>query len=420
MDQDFVRRSIKAIGQVVCKVDRVAKKGIESLREYINHEAGTESALQEAVIASSKILRKYPKKHDHLIKDICAQVERIDEPESKAALIWILGEFADKIDNSDKILQGYIDSFSDEPNHVCLQILTAAVKMYIKKSDECEDMVMNVLKLASEESDNPDLRDRGYIYWRMLSTDPTATKDVILIKRPEYTEELSNLMGNEVKEIFEHTVGIEKKKVDLKTKEVPEENDDEEEEDEKEVVEEPKKSKKGKKDKGAKADKKQKKNKKEKEKVQQVEVEEEVVVDEPPASSALDDILGLGLSDEPAPSSSVAPGSAVSDPLADIFGPPPTSNGASSGMTSATPAWDSSDIFGGSLGAAASPVSDASTFVKPKWAEVLSAGTAGQSGSSGLKINGRFYRDGAQIKLELQITNTTPSMVSDFEIMFNK
>lgn len=70
MDQDFVRRSVRAIGQVVCKVDRVAKKGIEALREYITHESGSESALQEAVIAASKILRKYPKKHESLIKDV--------------------------------------------------------------------------------------------------------------------------------------------------------------------------------------------------------------------------------------------------------------------------------------------------------------------------------------------------------------
>jgi hypothetical protein len=27
-----------------------------------------------------------------------------------------------------------------------------------------------------QDSDNPDLRDRGYIYWRLLSTDPAAAK----------------------------------------------------------------------------------------------------------------------------------------------------------------------------------------------------------------------------------------------------
>jgi vesicle coat complex subunit len=29
-----------------------------------------------------------------------------------------------------------------------------------------------VLNNATMETDNPDLRDRAYIYWRLLSTDP--------------------------------------------------------------------------------------------------------------------------------------------------------------------------------------------------------------------------------------------------------
>ena len=35
----------------------------------------------------------------------------------------------------------------------------------------------------------PDLRDRGYIYWRLLSTDPAAAKDVVLAERPLISDE---------------------------------------------------------------------------------------------------------------------------------------------------------------------------------------------------------------------------------------
>jgi AP-1 complex subunit beta-1 len=45
-------------------------------------------------------------------------------------------------------------------------------------------MVQRVLDLATEESDNPDLRDRGFIYWRLLSTDPEAAKMVVLGDKP--------------------------------------------------------------------------------------------------------------------------------------------------------------------------------------------------------------------------------------------
>lgn len=41
----------------------------------------------------------------------------------------------------------------------------------------------------SKDSDNPDLRDRGYIYWRLLSTDPVAAKEVVLAEKPLISEE---------------------------------------------------------------------------------------------------------------------------------------------------------------------------------------------------------------------------------------
>ena len=59
-----------------------------------------------------------------------------------------------------------------------LQLLTAIVKLFLKKPQETQELVQKVLSLATQDSDNPDLRDRGYIYWRLLSTDPAAAKEV--------------------------------------------------------------------------------------------------------------------------------------------------------------------------------------------------------------------------------------------------
>ena len=61
---------------------------------------------------------------------------------------------------------------------VQLQMLTATVKLFLKRPAETQKMVQDVLTLATQDSDNPDLRDRGYIYWRLLSTDPEAAKQV--------------------------------------------------------------------------------------------------------------------------------------------------------------------------------------------------------------------------------------------------
>ena len=54
-------------------------------------------------------------------------------------------------------------------------------------------MVQRVLQLATEESDDPDLRDRGFVYWRLLSTNPEAAKAVVLSEKPNIADDTFTL-----------------------------------------------------------------------------------------------------------------------------------------------------------------------------------------------------------------------------------
>lgn len=92
---------------------------------------------------------------------------------TQASMIWIVGEYAERIDNADELLEGFLETFPEETAQVQLQLLTATVKLFLKKPTEAaQRMIQLVLSAATQESDNPDLRDRAYIYWRLLSTDP--------------------------------------------------------------------------------------------------------------------------------------------------------------------------------------------------------------------------------------------------------
>jgi len=91
-------------------------------------------------------------------------------------MIWIIGEYADRIANAAELLEQLTTTFEEDSVNVQLQLLTATVKLFLKKPDAGKDLVQRVLQLATTGSDNPDLRDRGYIYWRLLSTDPAIAK----------------------------------------------------------------------------------------------------------------------------------------------------------------------------------------------------------------------------------------------------
>jgi AP-1 complex subunit beta-1 len=117
-------------------------------------------------------------------------------------MIWIIGHYAEKIENAAELLESFLDNFLDETTQVQLQILTAVVKLFLKRPKETQDMVSRVLNLASQESDNPDLRDRGYLYWRLLSTDPEAAKAVVLGQQPLISGTSTSMDDNLLNELI--------------------------------------------------------------------------------------------------------------------------------------------------------------------------------------------------------------------------
>ncbi|EJU00201.1 Adaptor protein complex beta subunit [Dacryopinax primogenitus] len=185
VDVDFVRRAIKAIGQCAIKIESSAGRCVQVLLELINTRVSY--VVQEAVVVMKDIFRKYPHNYEGVIPTLCANLDELDEPEAKASLIWIIGEYAEKIDNASELLGVFVDSFLEEAYQVQLQTLTAVVKLYMKKPESAQGVVSKVLETATKDCDSPDVRDRAYIYWRLLSTDPNAAKAVILATRPPIT-----------------------------------------------------------------------------------------------------------------------------------------------------------------------------------------------------------------------------------------
>ncbi|KAI5989109.1 adaptin N terminal region-domain-containing protein, partial [Pisolithus albus] len=182
VDVDFVRKSIRAIGQTAISIESSAERCVNVLLDLIGTRISY--VVQEAVVVMKDIFRKYPSTYEGVIPTLCANLEELDEPEAKASLIWIIGEYAEKIDNADELLGTFVDTFTEESYQVQLQTLTAVVKLFLKKPDSSQGIVQRVLDTATKDCDSPDVRDRAYIYWRLLSTDPGAAKAVVLAHRP--------------------------------------------------------------------------------------------------------------------------------------------------------------------------------------------------------------------------------------------
>ncbi|KAK9480654.1 adaptin N terminal region-domain-containing protein [Lipomyces japonicus] len=199
VDMDFVRRAVKAIGQCAIKIESSAQRCVEVLLDLINTKVNY--VVQEAVIVMRDILRRYPG-YEGVISTLCQGIDELDEPEARAALIWIVGEYADKIDNADEILATFVEAFTDETTQVQLQLLTATVKLFLKKPETSQPLVQKVLQTITNECDNADLRDRAYIYWRLLSANPQASKDIILSKKPAVKTVIQHLPAPVLEELI--------------------------------------------------------------------------------------------------------------------------------------------------------------------------------------------------------------------------
>ncbi len=129
------------------------------------------------------------RQYEAIIATLCENLDVLDEPEAKAAMIWIVGvsyllvpslslslsitpppssfllppslssptpslahapwilnagEYAERIDNADELLDSFLETFADECLQVQLQLLTGIVKLFLKRPAGTQELVQKV------------------------------------------------------------------------------------------------------------------------------------------------------------------------------------------------------------------------------------------------------------------------------------
>lgn len=126
MDVDFVRKAVRSVGRLAIKVEAAADACIRSLLSVIDTKVNY--VVQEAVIVIKDIFRRYPGKYEGIIPTLCENLDVLDEPEAKAAMIWIIGQFANRIDNADELMDDLTYNFLEEPVEVSRTFLIETIR----------------------------------------------------------------------------------------------------------------------------------------------------------------------------------------------------------------------------------------------------------------------------------------------------
>ena len=53
-----------------------------------------------------------------MIGTLCENLDTLDESEAKASMIWIVGEYAGRIDNAAELMENFVENFAEDPAQV--------------------------------------------------------------------------------------------------------------------------------------------------------------------------------------------------------------------------------------------------------------------------------------------------------------
>ena len=155
---DFVTKSVRAIGRCVIKVEQSAERCVSTLLDLIQTKVNY--VVQEAGVVIKDIFRKWPKKYESIISTLCENLDTLDEPEARTRMIWIIVEYAERIENADDLLESFLDNFK-----VQLQLLTAIVKLFLKRLTNAQELMQQVLSLATQDSDSGCVQQSDLRVW---------------------------------------------------------------------------------------------------------------------------------------------------------------------------------------------------------------------------------------------------------------
>ncbi|KAJ3439436.1 ap-4 complex subunit beta-1 [Anaeramoeba flamelloides] len=223
---------IRAIGKIASQLSSYFDMVIDYLMEFI--ELDIPHIVEASMIILKDVIRLFP---EQSLEIVLPELKRLSEiihtEEAKVSLIWILGEYGEKIDEGPYILEKFVETFSEESSEkIKLELLTSVLKMFFKRPPESKKMLGVILHEATENSNEPDVIDRGLFYYRLISTDINKTKSIVLSEKESFTR----FTENDPLELFEilmdefNTFSVVYKKPYEQFKRIIHKNEEEEEE----------------------------------------------------------------------------------------------------------------------------------------------------------------------------------------------
>lgn len=182
----LVAKSIHAIGAVSIELASSVIHAVNLLISLID-QRGSDLVINESVTVLTQILRRYPGKNDLItliVPVISNHIDDLTETSALSGYVFLLGEYPKYFSMLKDKLGVLVEDFLDHDSLLQLNILTAVVKInLVMPNAGCSQFLQTVLENATTKCENADVRDKAYIYWRLLSSSSTEAQQKIIATR---------------------------------------------------------------------------------------------------------------------------------------------------------------------------------------------------------------------------------------------
>ena len=115
VDVDFVCKVVWGIRQYAIKLEQSAERCVSTLPEIRQTKVNYMVKMQLLSLGTSSASTPISMKVSLPLRE---NLDLLDKPDAQAAMIWIVGEYCEQMDNADELLESFLKDFHNENTQV--------------------------------------------------------------------------------------------------------------------------------------------------------------------------------------------------------------------------------------------------------------------------------------------------------------
>ena len=174
---NFGKYAIEKIGDLALRVDSSLQAVVDILKKLLNQQV--DYIVSQSFCILRDLTRRYPTLINEFIHLIENSVQIIsNDPKGLSAIIFLLGEYGQKIENSAYILE-YLSKLEIHSSEFAYSLLLAGCKLFFKSPGEMQPILGKIFEMILTNYKDVDLRDRVYYYYNLMKKDIKLAEYII-------------------------------------------------------------------------------------------------------------------------------------------------------------------------------------------------------------------------------------------------